>query len=84
MANKKADKIEWLINKGVNDDMTMQFGLVVIHKPRERGWFILSDWMRDVHFDNLIEHEIIIEVQDDDSSADDSGDDDLSCAPLNW
>lgn len=43
---------------------------------------ILSDWMRDVHFDNFIEHEIIIEVRDDDTSSDDSGDDDLGCAPL--
>lgn len=38
-ANKKADIIEWLINKGVNADMTMLkcelLGLVATHKPRE-------------------------------------------------
>lgn len=33
--------------------------------------------MRDVHFDNSIEHEIIIVVRDDDTSSDDSVDDDF-------
>ncbi|CAG5050471.1 unnamed protein product [Parnassius apollo] len=74
-----ANKMLRLLEKAYGQVTAENWANVVRHVKEE----VLSDSMRDVHFYNFVENELIIQVGDDDTSSnDDSDDENLGCAYL--
>lgn len=74
-ANKMLHLLETACNQVTAEDWTK-----IVDKIKNE---INSDWLRDVHFDNIIDTQIIINLNESSSSSSEyDTDDDLGCVPL--
>lgn len=74
-ANKMLNLLKEACDKVTADDWKK-----VVDKIRNE---INSDWLRDIHFDNLLETQIIVNLNElSSSSSGENTDEDLGCLPL--